>query len=127
MGPQRILVVDDDPQVLKYLVKSLERAGYMVESTMSSKIAAELIDRQEFDLLIADLSMPELDGFDLLRKTHISLKVLMISGFLDGVLLSAAKAMGAAAVMKKPIVAVELVHKVRDILMPVGDAAEEGI
>jgi DNA-binding response OmpR family regulator len=120
MGPQCILVVDDDPQVLKYLASSLEHAGYLVESTTSSKEAVQLIDRQEFDLLVADLNMPELDGFDLLKRTHVSLKVLMISGWMDGMLLSAAKAMGAAAVMKKPIAAAALVEKVREILTPLG-------
>jgi two-component system cell cycle response regulator CpdR len=68
MDPQRILVVDDDPQVLTYLARSLERAGYSVESTASSVQAMALIDRQKFDLLAADLSMPELDGFDFSEK-----------------------------------------------------------
>jgi DNA-binding response OmpR family regulator len=126
MGPKRILVVDDDPQVLKYLAMSLERAGYMVESTTSSQHAMQLVDRQPFDLLIADLSMPELDGFDILKKTHVSLKVLIISGFMDGALLSAARVLGAAAVMKKPISATSLVLKVREIL-GLADAPTEGI
>jgi DNA-binding NtrC family response regulator len=120
MGPQRILVVDDDTQVLKYLARSLEQAGYLVEGTTSSKQALQLIDRQKFDLLVADLNMPELDGFDLLKKTHVSLRVLIISGWMDGMLLSAAKAMGAAAVMKKPIAAAALVDKVREILASLG-------
>jgi DNA-binding response OmpR family regulator len=126
MGPQRILVVDDDPQVLKYLARSLERPGYLVESTTSSVQAMQLIDRQQFDLLIADLSMPDLDGFDLLKKTHVSLKVLIISGFMDGALLSAAKLMGASAVMKKPITTAALVQKVKEILSPTDGPAGAG-
>src|SRR5215467_6092280 len=120
-APQRILVVDDDPQVLMYLAESLERAGYAVECTASSVQAIALIDRRKFDLLVSDLNMPNLDGFDMLRRTHISLKVLIISGWMDGMLLSAANVLGATAVMKKPVDGEALVQKVREIL----DHAEE--
>jgi CheY-like chemotaxis protein len=112
----RILLVDDKRLVLDFLVAALEQAGYSVTSTTSGKQALRLLDQQRFDLLIADLNMPEMDGFDLLKKTHASLKVLVISGWMDGVLLPAAKALGAVDALKKPISAAALVQKVAEIL-----------
>jgi len=111
-----ILLVDDNPAVLQFLVTTLERAGYSVTSTTSSKEALRLLDQQKFDLLIADLNMPELDGFDLLKNTHASLKVLVISGWADGALLPAAKVFGATAAIKKPVSPAVLVQKVTEIL-----------
>jgi CheY-like chemotaxis protein len=115
-----ILLVDDNPIVLTFLVTTLEQAGYSVTSTTSSKEALRLLDEQKFDLLIADLNMPELDGFDLLKNTHASLKVLIISGWADGALLPAAKAFGAAAAIKKPVSPAVLVQKVSEILAEKG-------
>src|SRR5580704_9988249 len=112
----RILLVDDKRLVLNFLVDALEQAGYSVTSTTSGKQALRLLDQEKFDLLIADLNMPDMDGFELLKKTHVSLKVLVISGWMDGALLPAAKALGAVAALKKPISAATLVQKVTEIL-----------
>ena len=81
---------------------------------------------QRFDLLILDLNMPgnAKDGFDILktaRQRMRHLRILVISGFLDGALLEAAQLLGAVATLAKPIDRGTLVRKVREIL---GDTKE---
>jgi two-component system response regulator YesN len=71
------------------------------------------------DLLVLDLNMPEPDGFDVLkteRSRFPYLRILVISGYLQGALLEAAKILGAIATLEKPVTAEALVGKVREVL-----------
>jgi CheY-like chemotaxis protein len=117
--PRRILLVDDDLQVVKFLKKALETNGYSVQATTSGKEALVLLRQQPPDLMILDLNMPEVDGFDLLKieRTEFPyLRILVISGYLKGALLDAAKFVGATATLEKPVTAEALVAKVRDMI-----------
>jgi CheY-like chemotaxis protein len=118
-APPHILVVDDDRQVVRYLKKVLEENGYTVTTTTSGKQALALIQERMPDLLILDLNMPEPDGFDILRAERSKfpyLRILVISGYLHGALLEAARIFGAIATLEKPIKAEALVGKVREVL-----------
>jgi two-component system, response regulator YesN len=115
----KVLLVDDDRYVVRYLEKALEQAGYEVTATTSGSQALALIDEVKPDLLILDLNMPEPDGFDLLRMEHARypyLRIIVISGYLEGTLLEAAKAFGAVATLAKPVSPSDLVNKVREVL-----------
>jgi DNA-binding NtrC family response regulator len=118
-NPPHILVVDDDRQVVRYLKKTLEENGYNVAATTSGKQALVFIQKRMPDLLILDLNMPEPNGFDLLKAEHSKypyLRILVISGYLHGALLEAAKIFGAIATLEKPFTAEALVGKVRGVL-----------
>ena len=117
--PRQILLVDDDLQVVKFYRKALEAGGYAVKATTSGKDALALLRQQQPDLMILDLNMPEVDGFDLLKieRTEFPyLRILVISGYLKGALLDAAKFVGATATLEKPVTAEALVAKVRDMI-----------
>lgn len=80
----RILAVDDTPENLAVLARRLERLGHRVETTTSGLTALELLAQQSFDLVLLDLMMPEISGFDVLRRIksdpHMAdLPVVMIS------------------------------------------------
>jgi CheY-like chemotaxis protein len=114
-----ILLVDDDRQVLRYLKAALADGGYDVTVATSGKRALEIIQDRMPDLLILDLNMPEPDGFDVLkqeRSQYPHLRTIVISGYLQGALLHAAKLFGATATLEKPIAPDALVAKVREIL-----------
>ena len=118
-GFANILLVDDDRHVVRYLKKALEQAGYYVSATTSGKEAMALMEEESPDLLILDLNMPEPDGFDLLRIEHARfpyLRIIVISGYLEGALLEAAKIFGAVATLPKPVSPENLVSKVREVL-----------
>lgn len=63
-----ILVVDDSPETTEMLGKLLELEGAIVDSARSGDEALEIAQRKEFDLVISDISMPGMDGYQLLRK-----------------------------------------------------------
>jgi CheY-like chemotaxis protein len=113
-----MLLVDDDPQVLTYMQEALEEAGYSLTATTSGTDALASIKERLPDLLILDLNMPEPDGFDILktvRSQFPDLKILVISGYLTGVLLDAATVVGAIATIEKPFSSEALVAKVREV------------
>jgi CheY-like chemotaxis protein len=66
--PKRVLVVDDDPQIVDMVSQLLEDSQYAVESAPDGQIALKLIEQQQPDAILLDLLMPRLDGFGVLEK-----------------------------------------------------------
>ena len=62
-----VLVVDDDKLVNEFLVETLKRAGYQVQSVFSGEDALVLFKEKEFDIVVSDLKMKEMDGVQLLK------------------------------------------------------------
>ena len=115
----QILLVDDDYQVVRYLKRTLEEHGYAVTTTNSGEQALSHIEKQVPDLLILDLNIPPPDGFELLkskRSKFPGLRILVISGCLEGPPLEAATILGASATLEKPVTAEALIGKVRELL-----------
>ena len=65
---KRILVVDDDELVLVALAELLSPKGYTVSTALSGPQALEKIDKDRFDLLILDIIMPKMDGYELCQR-----------------------------------------------------------
>jgi CheY-like chemotaxis protein len=120
MNSPRILVVDDDRAVLRFLTATLVRAGFGVVSSSSGQEAATFLDIGKFDLLILDLDMSgeAQDGFEILKsaRKQKDLWILVLSGFLRGPLLEAARLLGAVATLPKPVTKPDLIAKVEEIL-----------
>jgi len=84
----RILHVDDEPDILKIVKTILEKEGFTIESVESGKGALEQIKLNNFDLLILDVMMPDMSGWDLFTRIGklkpeykvIFLTVLEVSG-----------------------------------------------
>ena len=62
-----ILIVDDDPDMLQLLQYTMQFAGYNVSTADSGKIAIEKVKGYQYDLMILDLMMPDISGFDVLE------------------------------------------------------------
>ncbi len=111
-----ILIVDDDPQVRKFFTYALTRAGYSPYDVSNGLEAKAAIQRIHFDLIILDLNMPEMDGFEVLkfaRSELPDLKIIVASGFFPTALLKAAKLYGALATLTKPVEPALLLSTVR--------------
>jgi len=116
---RRILVVDDDPEMCRLLSEFLQGEGFHVSSTGDSLEASNLIQREEFDLLITDLKMKGLKGLDLLEEVQRVAPltpVIIITAF--GTIESAIKAMkmGAYDYITKPFQMDELLLTLRKAL-----------
>lgn len=66
--PARILVVDDEPLIADMMVDMLTAEGYQVDTAANGRLALEKIGEQSYELILSDLLMPELDGFELYRE-----------------------------------------------------------
>jgi response regulator RpfG family c-di-GMP phosphodiesterase len=69
MNAARILVVDDDPDILETIRFSLEREGHTVHAAADGHSAAEALEREPYDLLLTDLMLPGLSGEELIART----------------------------------------------------------
>jgi len=68
--PHKILVVDDDILVLEALQELFTSAGYGVKTATRGQEALEMLDQEHFDLLILDVVMPKMTGFDICREVR---------------------------------------------------------
>jgi CheY-like chemotaxis protein len=78
-----ILVIDDDRAVLGTVKLLLERAAHVVEAVDNSQAGLRLLEIRGFDLLIVDIFMPGMDGFETMRHVHQSrpeMPVIVMSG-----------------------------------------------
>jgi DNA-binding NtrC family response regulator len=81
---QRILVMDDEQTIAEALKRVLLEQGYAVELAMTGKDALVKSGQQEFDLLIADLRLPDINGMDVIKNIkceHPATKVVVITGY----------------------------------------------
>src|SRR5438552_4992905 len=78
----RVLLVDDEAGIRKVVRDALERAGHAVETAAEGEDASRLFDGAEFDLVITDLSMPQMDGLSLVehirRTSRVPILVLTV-------------------------------------------------
>ena len=64
----RILLAEDDTSMREYLQRALQRVGYEVEAVGCGTEAMPLLEKEQFDLLLTDIVMPEMDGIELAQK-----------------------------------------------------------
>ncbi|QNE31950.1 response regulator [Sphingomonas sp. NBWT7] len=118
----RILLAEDDQVMREYLTRALEKSGYAVTAVDRGTAALPLVEQEEFDLLLTDIVMPEMDGIELAQKAgelRPNLRVMFITGF-AAVTLRAGKAMPQARVLSKPFHLRDLVLEV-DRMFEVGE------
>ncbi|HXC29380.1 MAG TPA: response regulator, partial [Stellaceae bacterium] len=80
----RILLAEDDDQLRPFLERGLQRAGHIVDSVGDGLAALALAKDTSFDLLLADVVMPGLDGIELAREMTLlqpGIRVMFITGF----------------------------------------------
>jgi len=68
MTPKKILIVDDESTIRMSLARILEKEGYAVAQAENGKKAIELLKKEPFHLILTDLKMPEVDGFEVLKQ-----------------------------------------------------------
>lgn len=110
-----ILVVDDDTISLRMLSYTLQKHGHEVITALNGRLATERLAERRFDLLIADLTMPEMDGLALLRHVRadpqlVELPVIMLTASGQDQDRLMAEAEGVNAFLTKPTSSHELLE-----------------
>jgi signal transduction histidine kinase len=116
-----ILIVDDDDMLRAIMRAELEEDGYTVIEAADGKEAAEICTGQVPDLLIVDVVMPRMNGFELCqmlrsRPATAFVPILMATGLDDGASIARAYDVGATDFIAKPLAWVVLIHRVRYML-----------
>ncbi|MBD3609958.1 MAG: response regulator [Gammaproteobacteria bacterium] len=119
VGDEHILIVDDEPAIRLLMTKILKRAGYQVSSATDGEDALEKLSSEEFDLMITDIIMPRMDGFQLTQqamKLYPEMKVQLISGYSDNIDRSNIEDSVYEEMLQKPFGKEELLLRVRELM-----------
>ena len=111
---RRILLAEDEEAMRTYLARALEKAGYAVDSVDCGTAALPLLENGNYDLLLSDIVMPEMDGIELAQRCNEmspNTKVMFITGF-AAVSLKANADQPQAKVLSKPFHLRDLVLEV---------------
>jgi two-component system KDP operon response regulator KdpE len=113
---QLVLVIDDHPKVLRFIEIDLKLRGFEVVTTTSGQEALELVKSIEPDIILLDIIMPQIDGFDVLRELRSFAKVPVIAfsaspGYHDDAI-----KLGASDFIAKPFDTDELVSRIMALL-----------
>ncbi len=112
---RRILVVDDDEMVRSLLQRTLEKAGYDVITAANGQEALDRMSQFDVSLVLLDIMMPGLDGFEVLERMpqHLNIPVIMLSGMRDETTKIASLGLGADDYIAKPFSAGELLARIQ--------------
>jgi DNA-binding response OmpR family regulator len=118
----RILVIDDNREVVEILAAHLREAGYRVSGALTGDEGLEDFTRARQDLILLDISLPgEMNGIELLRRLRVvdpSAKVIMVTGNTDPALAREALELGALDYIDKPFDSAYLKRVVAAALRP---------
>jgi len=115
----KILVVDDEEALRTVLSSELESEGYLVQSAGDGEAAMKILGEQDFHLVLLDIKMPNVDGFEVLKflkQKHPQTKVIMLTGFADLKNAIESKKLGAEDFVSKPYDLVDLLTTVERVL-----------
>jgi two-component system response regulator AtoC len=111
--PLSVLIVDDDNEVRRSLHAVLDTAGYVSATASSAEDALRLASTNPYDLILSDLKLPGLSGLDLLKEIGRRIPVILMTAYGDAHIATQAAHLGAYDYIAKPILADELIFKLR--------------
>jgi DNA-binding response OmpR family regulator len=118
---KRVLVVDDEPNIVMSLRFLMEREGFQVDVASTGQAAVAALDRAPADLVLLDIMMPELDGFEVCQRIRDNpawraTKIVMLTAKGRDVERDKGLALGVDDYVTKPFSTRDLVAKVKQML-----------
>jgi two-component system alkaline phosphatase synthesis response regulator PhoP len=118
---KRILIVEDEPHIIVALKFLMEQCGYQVVIAYDGEGAIESIDKFKPDLILLDIVLPGIDGFEVCEVVRLNpkwqeIKIVFLTAKNDEVDIAKGLAVGADAYIMKPFSNARLVSKVEDLL-----------
>ncbi len=117
-----IMVVDDDQAILRLLKRTLEPEGFGVVTAANGGSTLALLEEHQADLIILDIMMPGLNGFQVLEliRQHSNIPVIMLTARCEVASLNEALGLGADDYVRKPFHTRELLARIRAKLRRAG-------
>ncbi len=84
MSEIKILIVEDEQRLAEIIKKQLEETGFVAEIALDGYIGKRLLEKNNFDLVILDINIPLMNGYDLckeIRKTNSKIPIIMLTAF----------------------------------------------
>jgi two-component system KDP operon response regulator KdpE len=122
-----ILLVEDDPQIVRAIVPALEVSGLRVTVTSTARAAMDEIDNCTWDALVVDLGLPDMDGKSVIRhlREKLMTPVVVVSAQHSRAELDAARIAGADCFLHKPFRTPDLVDCIRKLIANCPTSASE--
>ena len=123
-----ILIVEDEPRIVAFLTKGLKAAGFAPHTTSTGLEAVELALQTNFDLIILDVGLPDIDGFEVLQRLRgqgVTAPVIMLTARSSVADRVAGLEGGADDYMPKPFSFEELLARIRVRLRPEAAGADQ--
>lgn len=113
-----VLLIDDEDLIRKSFSIHLRKAGFEILEAHNGSKAIDLMFAHKIDLVICDLTLPDVKGIDLIKKikSHNNLPILAISGYGDEETINKVLKSGASGYLEKPVLKEKLLHSVKKIL-----------
>jgi len=119
VADRKILVVDDEPAIVRGCERILDRAGYAVESATTGREGLRRATEERFDLVMADLKLPDLDGMELVRMLRIErpeVAIVIITGYSSVSSAAEAVRLGVSDYIQKPFTPDQITDAIRRAL-----------
>ncbi len=113
-----ILLVDDDPQLIRLVRTNLEPEGYRVLVAMDARSALELVDREMPDMIVLDIMLPEIDGYELCQRIRefSATPIIMLTAKVEDTDKVTGLKLGADDYITKPFNVQELLARIEAVL-----------
>ncbi len=127
--PRRILAVDDEKHIVRLIQVNLERAGYQVVTAFDGPEALKKVESDRPDLIVLDVMMPKMDGFEVLKRLQANpetreIPIIMLTAKAQDADVFRGWASGVSAYLTKPFNPLELITFVKRILSGYDDYEE---
>jgi serine phosphatase RsbU (regulator of sigma subunit)/anti-sigma regulatory factor (Ser/Thr protein kinase) len=119
MAKSRILIVDDEESNINLIQKLLSDKNYEIDSSLSGHEAIKMIKLKKYDLVLLDIFMPQINGYEVCRSIHTiapDIYVIMLTGLSDDEALKKSFEVGAVDCIRKPLNETELISRIKNIL-----------
>ncbi|MDY6793366.1 MAG: response regulator [Thermodesulfobacteriota bacterium] len=119
--PKQILIVDDEPSIIVPVQFLMEQNGYEVMVAFSGEEAMEIIAEKKVDLILLDIMLPVIDGFEVCQRVRENprwdgIKIILLTALGSDANVEKGLALGADAYITKPFSNIEIVDKVKQLL-----------
>ena len=119
---KEILIIDDSETNVFLLESVLNECGYKVTSSLSAGDAYKIIEKKVFDLILLDLLMPDISGFDFARNLkksdkYSNIPIIVVSALSDEKVVAEIKEIGVVEFFEKPVILASLIQKIDQLLL----------